>query len=54
MPFGGAVIFERGADVNALWKTGKSGRGQLSRLGATPFLLAAVTDDAPLMRLLVE
>ena len=43
-----------GADVNARLKHGKSGRGQLSRVGATPLLLAAVTDDAPLMRLLVE
>jgi uncharacterized protein len=47
-------LVEHGADVNARLKTGKSGRGQLSRVGATPFLLAAATDDAPLMRLLVE
>ncbi|MHA3774687.1 ankyrin repeat domain-containing protein [Verrucomicrobiota bacterium sgz303538] len=47
-------LVERGADPNARLKAGRSGRGQLSRLGATPFLLAAVTDDAPLMGLLVE
>src|SRR5262249_55581766 len=33
---------------------GKSGRGELNRVGATPFLLAAATDDAALMRLLVD
>ncbi len=47
-------LVEHGADVNARLKTGKGGRGQLARLGATPFLLAAFTDDAPFMRLLVE
>ncbi len=47
-------LVTHGADVNARLKSGKSGRAQLSRVGATPFLLAAVTDDAPLMRLLVE
>jgi len=47
-------LVQHGADVNARLKTGKSGRGLLSRAGATPFLLAAVTDDAALMRLLVE
>ncbi len=47
-------LVRHGADVNARLKSGRSGRGQLSRLGATPFMLAAVTDDAPLMRLLVE
>lgn len=47
-------LVEHGADVNVRLKTGKSGRGQLSRVGATPFLLAAATDDAALMRLLVE
>ena len=45
---------EHGADVNARLKNGKSGRGLLNRVGATPFLLAAATADAPLMRLLVE
>jgi ankyrin repeat protein len=47
-------LVEHGAEVNARLKTGKSGRGQLSRVGATPFLLAAATADAALMRLLVE
>jgi len=47
-------LVQHGADVNATLKTGKAGRGLLSRTGATPFLLAAVTDDAALMRLLVE
>ena len=35
-------------------KSGKSGRGLLSRASAAPFLLAAVPDDAALMRLLVD
>ena len=47
-------LVEHGADVNARLKTGASGPGQLSRVGATPFLLAAATDDAVLMRLLVD
>lgn len=47
-------LVERGSDPNARLKSGRSGRGQLSKLGASPFLLAAITDDAPLMRLLVE
>ena len=47
-------LVQHGADVNARLRTGKSGRGLLSRAGATPFLLAAATDDAALMRLLVE
>jgi uncharacterized protein len=47
-------LVEHGADVNARLKTGKSGRGELNRIGATPFLLAAATDDAALMRLLVD
>jgi len=47
-------LVEHGADVNARLATGKSGRGQLSRLGTTPLLLAAVTDDATFMKLLVE
>ncbi|HTG44620.1 MAG TPA: ankyrin repeat domain-containing protein, partial [Verrucomicrobiae bacterium] len=47
-------LVERGADVNARIKSGKSGTAQLNRTGATPFLLAAFTDDAPLMRLLLE
>jgi len=47
-------LVEHGANVNARLKTGKSGRGQLNRVGATPFLLAAATDDAALMRLLID
>ena len=47
-------LVARGADVNLRLKKGASGRGILSKVGATPFLLAAVTADAPLMRLLVE
>jgi len=47
-------LVQHGADVNARLKTGRSGRGLLSRVGATPFLLAASTDDAALMRLLIE
>lgn len=43
-----------GADVNLRLKRGAAGRGILSRVGATPFLLACVTADVPLMRLLVE
>lgn len=43
-----------GADVNARLKNGRSGRGQLSRRGATPFLMAADTADVPLMRLLLR
>ena len=44
----------RGANVNERLKKGASGRGIISKVGATPFLLAAVTADVPLMRLLVE
>jgi ankyrin repeat protein len=46
-------LVKHGADVNARLKRGESGRGVLSRVGATPFLLAAVTADASFMRLLV-
>lgn len=46
-------LVEHGADINTRLENGSSGVGQLSRVGATPFLLAAVTDDATLMRLLV-
>jgi ankyrin repeat protein len=42
-----------GADVNARLKRGSSGRGNLSRKGATPFLLASMTADVPLMRALL-
>ncbi len=47
-------LVEHGANVNARLETGKSGKGILTRKGATPFLLAAVTADATYMRLLVE
>jgi ankyrin repeat protein len=47
-------LVEHGADVNARLKTGKAGKAQLARMGATPFLLAAATADVPLMKLLVE
>ena len=45
---------EHGADVNARLKRGASGRGVLGRAGASPFLLAAMTADVPLMKLLVK
>src|SRR5947207_2655312 len=47
-------LVAHGADVNARLQTGKSGKGILTRKGATPFLLAAVTADMAYMRLLVE
>jgi ankyrin repeat protein len=47
-------LVKRGADVNARLKTGKGGQGLYSKLGATPFLMAAGTDDVAYMRLLVE
>jgi ankyrin repeat protein len=47
-------LVEHGADVNARLKRGASGRGVLGRVGATPFLLAAMTADVPLMRVLVK
>jgi ankyrin repeat protein len=47
-------LVAHGADVNARLERGASGRGVLSRKGATPFLLAAKTDDVPLLRLLLE
>ena len=47
-------LVEHGADVNARLKNGKSGPGLYSKLGATPFLMAAGTADAAFMRLLVE
>jgi ankyrin repeat protein len=43
-----------GADVNARLKRGQSGRGVLSRVGATPFLLASMKADVPLMRALLK
>jgi ankyrin repeat protein len=46
-------LVAHGASVNARLKRGPSGQGVLSRVGATPFLLAAATADVPLMRTLV-
>jgi ankyrin repeat protein len=46
-------LVKHGADVNARLKRGTSGRGVLKRVGATPFLLAAMTADVPLMKTLV-
>jgi ankyrin repeat protein len=48
------VLAAHGADVNLRLEKGASGRGILNKVGASPFLLAAVTADAPLMRTLVE
>ncbi|WP_406697085.1 ankyrin repeat domain-containing protein [Singulisphaera sp. Ch08] len=48
------TLVAKGADVNLRLKKGASGRGILSKVGATPFLLAAETADVPLMRTLVE
>ena len=47
-------LVKHGADVNARLKRGASGRGVLSRTGATPFLLAAMTADVPFMKTLVK
>ena len=47
-------LVAHGANVNLRLEKGASGRGILSKVGATPFLLAAVTADVPFMRLLVE
>ncbi|MFP6763971.1 MAG: ankyrin repeat domain-containing protein, partial [Planctomycetaceae bacterium] len=47
-------LVEYGADVNRKLKRGRSGRGNLSHRGATPFLFAADTADVPLMKLLLE
>jgi ankyrin repeat protein len=47
-------LVKHGADVNARLKRGASGRGVLSRSGATPFLLAAVTADIAFMKTLVK
>lgn len=43
-----------GADVNLRLKKGSAGFTRLSRKGATPFLMAAVTADLPLMKTLLE
>ena len=47
-------LVKRGADVNARLKTGKGGAGNYSKVGVTPFLMAASTADIAYMRLLVE
>ena len=47
-------LVARGADVNLRLERGSSGRGKLSRQGATPLLMSAVTADLPLMKTLVE
>ena len=47
-------LVAHGADVNARLESGRSGPGRLSLVGATPFLQAATTADAALMRTLVE
>jgi len=49
-------LVKAGADVNARQKREpKDGnRNQQNRIGATPFLLAAKSDDVPLMRLLLD
>lgn len=46
-------LMAHGADVNARLDRGASGRGVLGRAGATPFLLASMTADVPLMRALL-
>ena len=47
-------LIARGADVNRRLERGSSGRGKLSRQGATPLMMSAVTADLPLMKTLVE
>jgi ankyrin repeat protein len=49
-------LVARGADVNArMTKEPKDGnRNMLNRIGATPFLMAAKSDDVALMRVLLE
>jgi uncharacterized protein len=47
-------LVEHKADVNVRLKRGASGRGVLKRTGATPFLLASMTADVPLMRVLLK
>ena len=48
------ALVHHGADVNLRLKKGISGRGILSRVGATPLLLACFTADVPYMKLLIE
>jgi len=48
-------LVAHGANVNArMTKQGNVGRTLLDMIGATPFLMAARTGDAPMMRLLAE
>ncbi len=47
-------LVELGADVNGALKSGREGAGLYNKQGATPFLMASATADAPYMRLLVE
>ena len=48
------TLIQHGAQVNARLTRGASGRGVLSRVGATPLLLASQTADIPLMRTLLK
>jgi ankyrin repeat protein len=49
-------LVQKGANVNArMTKEPRDGnRNQLNRIGSTPFLMAAKSDDVPLMRVLLE
>jgi uncharacterized protein len=47
-------LLEHGADVNAKLKRGRAGQGVLNRTGATPLLMASMTADLPLLRLLIK
>jgi ankyrin repeat protein len=49
-------LVQKGADVNArMTKEPRDGnRNQLNRIGSTPFLMAAKSDDVPLMRVLLD
>ncbi len=49
-----AKLAEHKADINARLQRGASGRGVLNRVGATPFLLASMTADIPLMQALLK
>lgn len=48
------ILAEHRANVNVRLERGASGPGVLGRVGATPFLMASMTADVPLMRLLVK
>ncbi len=47
-------LVARGANVNFRLERGSSGRGKLSRQGATPLIMAAATADLPLLKTLVD